>query len=238
MFTSPFRHDPLTEREYARKVAGEFRPRSSFARAPEGDGGGSGDGGGDGGGGGDGSGDGGDGDGDGDGSGDGSGDGDGDGDSGDDGESAGKSELDKARAAAAAADKARREAERKLSEREEQEAKDKGEWEKLAGERERERDEAREELAASKRTALIERVAARLNFRDPADVEHHLSDDDVENEQKAEKSLKRLGKEKPYLLKPTGREQNPDAGTGDNGASGDVEPGIQRVTAAYGSSGD
>lgn len=104
---------------------------------------------------------------------------------------------------------------------------------------ERERDEARAESQKLGRTQRVERIAARLKFRDPADVQHHLSDDVLDDDSKVEKALKDVAKAKPYLVIDGEAQRQSDLngdGDGDGGSASSQVSGTKRLAKAYGSS--
>lgn len=89
----------------------------------------------------------------------------------------------------------------------EEKAKKEGDWQKIAEEREREAEEARKEAAeALERVQSIERTnrvtsaASRLKFRDPTDAARFLTSEEQDDDKLAEAALKRLAREKPYLV--------------------------------------
>lgn len=82
-----------------------------------------------------------------------------------------------------------------------------GDWQKLAEEREREAQEAAKEAADAKQQLSryesqrrVTDAATSLNFRDPQDVYRFLSDEEQADQKLAEAALKRLKKDKPYLI--------------------------------------
>lgn len=85
--------------------------------------------------------------------------------------------------------------------------KEQGQYEELLREKddriaevEGERDQARYELDQFKRRVRVTEAAKRLNFKDPDDAFRFLSDEDTEDEVTTERSLKRVAKQKPYLV--------------------------------------
>lgn len=125
---------------------------------------------------------------------------------------------------AAEADKARRAAEKEARQQQEREKRESGQWQELIDERderiretESERDEARYALAEYQREVRVSRAATRLGFRDPADAVRFLPKDETDDDPSTERSLKRLAKEKPYLVeqrRSTGVAVNGESGTG------------------------
>lgn len=113
-----------------------------------------------------------------------------------------RAEVDALRRKVAEAEKQRRkiEAEAKMAE-EGRQAKD-GEYEKLAAQRERERDEA---LAAAERTARearVTRIAGRLGFLDPEDVVGRVTAEQGADDASAEARLEQIAKTSSHLLRP------------------------------------
>lgn len=106
---------------------------------------------------------------------------------------------------------------------------------------ERERDEARQERINLERSQRVTRIAGRLKFRDPADVQHHLSDDVLDDDSKVEKALKDVAKSKPYLVIDGERQRQGDVTGGDGGDGGggtsSQVSGTGRLARAYGSNG-
>ena len=87
---------------------------------------------------------------------------------------------------------------------------------------EAERDEARFELDSYRRRIRISTVATRQGFKDPEDAHAFLADDETEDEQSTERALKRLARQKPYLVnKP--RSSGVAVGSGGNGVGLTVE---------------
>lgn len=132
-----------------------------------------------------------------------------------------------------AADRAKKLADEK-AERERKEAEAKGEHEKLA-QQERERADAAEARATRlEQERRVEKIATRLKFRDPTDVMHRLSEEDLGDDSKVEKALKDLAKSKTYLLVDGEKEKTRDT-TGDGPAGGDGAEGVgvSRLSRAY-----
>lgn len=102
-----------------------------------------------------------------------------------------------------------------------------GKWEEIANDAKRERDEAKEneqkaqqELVDFKAQVTVGKVAQRLNFHDPTDAHKFLSKEEREGDEKSvESALKRVAREKKYLV----AERRPGGGGhggGDNGGTG------------------
>lgn len=115
----------------------------------------------------------------------------------------------------------RREAEEKKTK--ERARKEQGQYEELLREKdedirtkEGERDEARYQLDAFKRRIRVNDAAQRLGFKDPGDAFRFLSDADTEDDTTTERALKRLAREKKYLVeerRSTGAPLNGDSTT-------------------------
>lgn len=127
--------------------------------------------------------------------------------------------------------------------RERQEAEDQGKYKELAEKEKARADAADEKLAQRDRTDRVEKIARRLKFRDPSDVMHRLSDDDLADDGKVEKALKALAESKKYLVEdgetPRTRDVTGDAGGsgsggGGGGGSAPGAVGVGRLAAAYG----
>jgi hypothetical protein len=134
---------------------------------------------------------------------------------GDDDEVVSKSEFERLKRIARESETARKKAEREAARRAEQEKRESGNWEELLRERderlmeiEAERETARMELDITLRNQRIGSAATRLNFRDPEDAQHFLSEDETMDDAATERALKRLAREKPYLV----NERRPSGG--------------------------
>jgi len=109
-----------------------------------------------------------------------------------------RKELGDAKTAVKRREKAEQDAQREASEA-------KGEWEKLAKQHQADLDEIRAEAAQAKRENLVNRVAARLNYRDPEDASDYraIRNLDVDaDESDIERCLADIAKQRPHLLKP------------------------------------
>lgn len=93
-------------------------------------------------------------------------------------------------------------AERKLAAQERSKAEEEGRWKELAEAAERERDDLKASLERQEREQIAVSAAARLRFRDPADAQRFLSAEDLADEASADRALKKLAKDKPYLIEP------------------------------------
>lgn len=116
--------------------------------------------------------------------------------------------------------------------------------------REKARAEAAEkkadDLAAERQTEVrerrVERIAARLKFRDAGDVLHRISAENLDDDSKVEKALKDLAKEKPYLVTDGEKPKTRDLGGGDGGDGGSggqgggEATGVDRLSRAYAAS--
>jgi hypothetical protein len=131
--------------------------------------------------------------------------------------------------------------EREKQDRERKEAEDKGEFKKLADAEKARADKLEADLARDRAERRVEKIARRLNFRDPDDVIGKLSDDELSDDSKTEKALKDLAKNKPYLLvdgeKPKQGDLKGDGGSGGGGADDAPIAGPGRMSRAYASSG-
>lgn len=97
-------------------------------------------------------------------------------------------------------------------------------------------EDARTEAANVKLERQVEKIAGRLNFRDPGDVMHLLSDKDKADDDAIEKRLKTVATERPYLTAAPEGGHTREANGGDGGGegSGGVEPtGQDRLARAY-----
>jgi len=111
-----------------------------------------------------------------------------------------KAEADALRRQAAEARKVTKKAEQKAKADSEREAKEQGRWQELVDEAKAEAEEAKLQYDGLQRKLRIQAAASRLNFRDADVAAALLSEDDTEDDQTTERSLKRLAKEKPYLV--------------------------------------
>lgn len=122
-----------------------------------------------------------------------------------------------------------REAERKRAEEE-------GRHQDVISGLEKERDTEKEradtaegELAALRKQIVVERVARKLNFRDPADALLHLPDDTEGTEAAVEKALKTVKQEKSYLIDGQGTRSGAPAGGGEPSDPGDIDAQIKKA---------
>jgi hypothetical protein len=145
----------------------------------------------------------------GDGGGDGDGDGDGDGGDGPEGRSGDFpwDEHNRLKREAAEAQKRARAAEREAKKQREKERRESGQYDELLAEKDEEvaaaasRAEAAEyQLEQFQRRIRIQGVAQRLGFKDTEDAVRFLDEDDTEDDVSTERALKRLAREKPYLV--------------------------------------
>jgi len=145
--------------------------------------------------------------------------------------SGGSDELNAARKQAAAADRARRTAETKARQLEEKAAEQSGEWKTLAEGEKARADAAEAGLAEATRKATRDRVAARLDFRNPGDANlaEGLSDLDPDDERGIERKLKALLDERPYLRREGTTGQRAGVGGDANGGGADMNSLIRRA---------
>jgi hypothetical protein len=122
-------------------------------------------------------------------------------------ENVSKAELNRLKRIAAESDAARKKAEREAKRRKEKEQRDNGQWQDLLDERdekinelEAERDEARYNHDQNLREGRVTKAANRLGFKDPSDAFRFLAEDETDDDASTERGLKRLAKEKPYLV--------------------------------------
>lgn len=124
------------------------------------------------------------------------------------------------------------EADRKRKDEQEKELqkkkKEEGRWQELLGEEsektrkaEGERDTAVAELQSFKRRILVESVAKRLGWREPADAHLYLDAEDMDDEALAEAALKRVAKKKEFLVNPKKATGGPGPNNGAGGLSVD-----------------
>lgn len=133
-------------------------------------------------------------------------------------------ELNRMKRVSAEADKKAREAAKAAKAAAEKQAKEDGDWKTLAEERETEAAEALKRaeqaeaaLATYERQRVVAEVASALDFRDPQDAHRFLSDEDQADQKLVEAALKRLKKDKPYLIaepRRTGVDRGSDNGSG------------------------
>jgi len=140
-------------------------------------------------------------------------------------------ELNAARKQAAAADRARRTAETKARQLEEKAAEQSGEWKTLAETEKTRADAAEAGLAEATRKATRDRVAARLDFRNPGDANlaEGLSDLEPDDERGIERKLKALLDERPYLRREGTTGQRAGVGGDANGGGADMNALIRRA---------
>jgi chromosome segregation ATPase len=138
-----------------------------------------------------------------------------------------KSELEKNKQELAAARVAARKAKAEAREARQKAASETGNWEQVAKEHEATIADLREELAEAtggkqtsdyeldqfKREVRVTRLASRLGFRDPADAIAMLKDDQTGDDKTAERALRQLGEDKPYLRDPRKASGIPGNGT-------------------------
>lgn len=120
------------------------------------------------------------------------------------------------------------------AERERKEAEAKGEHEKIAQQEKERADAAEAKATRMEQERRVEKVATRLRFRNPDDVMHHLSDEDLGDDSKVEKALKKLAEARKYLLIDGEKSRTRDA-NGDGPADPDSPEGVgvTRLSRAY-----
>jgi hypothetical protein len=118
--------------------------------------------------------------------------------------------------------------------RKRKEAEDEGNFKSLAEQEKERADQAEARAEKVEREARVTRIASRKNFRDPADVMAHLSDEDASEDRKAERAIEKLAKEKPYLVSTGNRRQRDPSGDGDDGDAGDMNRRIRRAAGRAG----
>lgn len=133
-----------------------------------------------------------------------------------------RGEHERLKRVAADADKARKKAEKAARDTREKDAREAGNWQALLDERderirevEAERDETRYQLDSYKREIRVSAAAVRLGYKDPQDAAHFLSEDETEDDVSTERALKRLSRNKPYLV-----EERRASGTAIGGGQG------------------
>ena len=134
-------------------------------------------------------------------------------------------ELNRMKRVSAEADKKAREAAKAAKAAAEKQAQEDGDWKTLAEERETEAaealkraEQAESALATYERQKVVTEVASALDFRDPQDAHRFLSAEDQADQKLVEAALKRLKKDKPYLIAEP-RRTGVDRGSGDGGGS-------------------
>jgi hypothetical protein len=133
------------------------------------------------------------------------------------------SELNRLKRVSSEAAKKAKESEKAAKAAADEQAKKDGNWQTLAEEREREAAEAlkdaetaRLELQKYKAQATVASAAATLNFRDPQDALRFLTEEEAADQKLAEAALKRLKKDKPYLIAEPRRSGADQSGDGMN----------------------
>lgn len=118
-----------------------------------------------------------------------------------------RSEYERLRRIAREHDKATKDREKAERDAKEKQRRAEGQYEELLKEKdeqirttEGERDEAKYQLDAFKRQVRVMEAAKRLGFKDPEDAFRYLSDEDTEDDTTTERALKRLAKNKTYLV--------------------------------------
>lgn len=118
-----------------------------------------------------------------------------------------KGEAERLRRVAADAAKAQRKAEKEARDRTEKERREAGQYEDIITEKDEEVQAAQEraeaaqyELDEFRRQSRIMSAATRQRFKDPDDAVKFLNEDDTADDVSTERALKRLAREKPYLV--------------------------------------
>lgn len=117
-----------------------------------------------------------------------------------------------------------KEAEKAAKAAAERQKKEDGDWKSLAEQHEsdlaaalKDAQEAREALATYERNKVVTEAASALDFRDPHDAHKFLTVEDQADPKLVEAALKRLKKDKPYLIaepRRTGVDRGADNGSG------------------------
>lgn len=117
-----------------------------------------------------------------------------------------KGEAERLRRENSEAKKRERKREREEKEKAEKDKAEKGKWEEIASDRAKERDEAikerdeaKQELIGYKRQQRVSSKASKLLFIDPADAHLYLKDEEMDDDDRTERALKRVLREKPHL---------------------------------------
>lgn len=118
-----------------------------------------------------------------------------------------RDEYNRLRRESAEAAKRARTAEREAKKQRERERREAGQHDEIIAEKEEEaaaaaaRAEAAEyQLEQFQRRTRINAMASSLGFRDPEDAAHFLDEDETDDDRSTERALKRLAREKPYLV--------------------------------------
>lgn len=117
-----------------------------------------------------------------------------------------RTEVDALKRQAREGREAQKRVERERKEADEKRAAEQGEWQKLAEQAQKQRDDAIQQAERVQREALTARVASRMDFHDPADALWRLRDGEVDGEEAVRRGLERIAKEAPHLVKPKGQE--------------------------------
>ncbi len=133
-----------------------------------------------------------------------------------------KSEAERIRRENRESKKRERERERQEKEKAEKDKAEKGKWEEIANDRAKERDEAAKERDEAKnelvkyvRQQRVTSKASKLLFIDPADAHLYLKPEEMDDDDRTERALKRVLREKPHLKstkKPSGGPLNGNEG--------------------------
>lgn len=137
-------------------------------------------------------------------------------------------ELNRLKRERADANKKAKDAEKAAKAAAAKQAAEDGDWKSLAEERELElaaavkaAEEAQNSLTAYERQRVVMDAASALDFRDPQDAHRFLNVEDQADPKLVEAALKRLKKDKPYLISEPRRTGVDPGSNGSNGGSGD-----------------
>ncbi len=140
-----------------------------------------------------------------------------------------KSEAERLRRENNEAKRKDRDREKKRKDEEEKAKAEKGKWEELASDREKERDEAvrerddaRNDLKSFQRRLRITEIAKRLNYVDAEDAHLYLKESEMDDDDLTERALKRVLREKKHL-KADARSSGSPMGGGANGGGLTIE---------------
>jgi chromosome segregation ATPase len=136
-------------------------------------------------------------------------------------------ELNRLKRERADANKKAKDAEKAAKAAAAKQAAEDGDWKSLAEERELElaaavkaAEEAQNTLVAYQRQKVVTEAASALDFRDPQDAHRFLNIEDQADPKLVEAALKRLKKDKPYLIAEP-RRTGVDHGSGGGNGTGD-----------------
>lgn len=153
-----------------------------------------------------------------------------------------KSELEKAHQELAAARVAARKAKAEARDARQKAASETGNWEQVAKEHESTIADLREELAEAsggkqtsdyeldqfQREVRVTRLASRMGYRDPSDAIALLKEEQTGDDKTAERALRQLAEDKPYLRDP--RKGSSIPGNGSRGSGGLTHEQLKTMT--------